>query len=269
MDFPPYHELVRNQLMIRLLRTENAVIDRWWRYRDVRSSYWRIYVSNRDGAGVAVDGKMHPARPRQILFIPTGVCFTCKCSRPVELLSIHFDVLGISPAAMRRFFSAPISLPTSDLFEALRANCRLDDDPTLLCNVKALVYLAMGRLVQPILRDTDGDLSMLQDSGRVTPAVRYIEEHLAGDLDTRHLADLCHLSRDHFIRVFRQHVGATPAQYVITRRVAVAMQRLLFTADSIERIADSTGFPDRFYFSRVFAKRTGQSPAAYRRQTRI
>jgi AraC-like DNA-binding protein len=184
-------------------------------------------------------------------------------------LSIHFDLLTFSPAAMRRFFSRPISLLIPALFDSIRDECSFDTEPMLLCNVKALVYVALGKLMQPILREIDGDLSMLQDSGRVTPAVRHIEEHLADALDTRQLAELCHLSCDHFIRVFRQHVGSTPAQYVIDRRVAVAMQRLLFTPDSIEKIAEMTGFPDRFYFSRVFSKRTGQSPAAYRRETRI
>jgi len=268
MDLPPYHELVRNQLHVRLLRSENVTIGRWWNFADVCSSYWRLYVNNRDGAGVVSAGKVYPLTPQRMHFIPAGVRFTCRCTRAVDLSSIHFDVLGLSPASMKRFFNRPLSLPTDPVFDALRENCLIETDSTLLCHIKALVYLALGRLVEPILR-VSGDPSSLQDNGPVTPAIRFIEEHLADDLDTRRLAELCHFSRDHFIRVFRQHVGETPAQYIIDRRIAAASQRLLFTSDSIETIAEATGFPDRFYFSRVFARITGKAPAAYRKITRV
>ncbi len=58
----------------------------------------------------------------------------------------------------------------------------------------------------------------------------------------------------------------TPGQYVLERRVALAAQRLALSADAIDEVASTCGFPDRFYFSRVFAKRMGAPPAAYRKR---
>ena len=49
----------------------------------------------------------------------------------------------------------------------------------------------------------------------------------------------------------------------------LAAQALLFTADSIETIAATSGFANRFYFSRVFTRQMGISPAAYRRAVRV
>jgi len=51
--------------------------------------------------------------------------------------------------------------------------------------------------------------------------------------------------------------------------VEAAAQRLLLTNDPIEGIAEACGFANRFYFSRVFARRMGAAPAAYRRAGRV
>ena len=65
--------------------------------------------------------------------------------------------------------------------------------------------------------------------------------------------------------LFRERVGCTPAQYVLERRIAAAAQDLLFTNDSIEQIADRLGFANRYHLTRMFTRRVGIPPAAYRR----
>jgi len=77
------------------------------------------------------------------------------------------------------------------------------------------------------------------------------------------------MSEDHFIRRFRECVGQSPAQYIQEQRVARAAQRLVFTTESIDAIAAATGFANRFYFSRVFTRHMGTSPAAYRNAPRV
>ena len=102
----------------------------------------------------------------------------------------------------------------------------------------------------------------------VAPALEYIEKNLANEITNPILARLCCLSEDHFARRCREIIGETPGQFVRNRRVAIASQELLFSADSIEEIATHAGFCNRFYFSRVFASEMGMPPAAYRKMTR-
>jgi AraC-like DNA-binding protein len=101
------------------------------------------------------------------------------------------------------------------------------------------------------------------------PALQYIDRHLAHDLSNATLARVCGVSEDHFIRVFRRNVGQTPAQYTLDRRVTAAAHRLVFSDDKIDAIAHAAGFRDRFYFTRVFARRMGLPPAAYRNLPRV
>ena len=58
----------------------------------------------------------------------------------------------------------------------------------------------------------------------------------------------------------------TPQQYVARARVQRAARELSGTEDSIDQIAARLGFPNRNYFSRVFARQIGLPPATFRRR---
>jgi AraC family transcriptional activator of pobA len=66
----------------------------------------------------------------------------------------------------------------------------------------------------------------------------------------------------------RRHLGV-PAKEVIQERLEVAArQKLLFTDVSAGRIATELGFKDTSYFARFFRRRTGVSPARFRKTHR-
>ena len=59
----------------------------------------------------------------------------------------------------------------------------------------------------------------------------------------------------------------TPMQIIKDRLVLEAKRQLRFTDRSIKEIAFNLGFEDPAYFSRVFSKASGMSPAAYRAES--
>ena len=60
-------------------------------------------------------------------------------------------------------------------------------------------------------------------------------------------------------------VGTTPMKYILSIRIRNA-QALLETTDyNISNIASMVGYENAFYFSRLFKKQKGLSPAAYRK----
>ncbi len=65
-------------------------------------------------------------------------------------------------------------------------------------------------------------------------------------------------------RVFRQQTGMALWDYVNGYRVARARELLEHSDLTVTEIAFTVGFNDSSYFSRVFRKETGLSPAAYR-----
>lgn len=101
--------------------------------------------------------------------------------------------------------------------------------------------------------------------GAILPALRFLENHPGDKISNEQLAAMCHLSRGHFIRRFKEAMGHPPMTYLVEWRIALAAQRLLSSSDTIENIAVELGFGNRFYFSRMFKQQVGLSPAAFRR----
>lgn len=264
-------------LHLRVLVADHFPIDRDWNARDVRSPYWRIYRNLHDGAEVLLpDGGRHRITARHLHLIPAWVTFTCRCTARVDHLYTHVDLLGVPGAVVREVFPRPFALP---LDAALAGACdrlaeRLADpaqpDAARLCATKAMAYEAFARAFAGLPQGQAERCVALRRAGHaVAPALALIDFRPDETQSNAVLARACGLSEDHFIRRFRALVGQTPAQYVLERRIAAAAQRLLAGEEPIDDIAAACGFPDRFYFTRMFSRKMGLPPAAYRSRGRV
>ncbi|MEM8728500.1 MAG: helix-turn-helix domain-containing protein [Pseudomonadota bacterium] len=69
-----------------------------------------------------------------------------------------------------------------------------------------------------------------------------------------------------FARRFRSATGYTPMDYVQALRIEEAKQELERNSRQIDDIATAVGYEDSSSFRRIFKKRVGLSPAAYRKK---
>ena len=67
-------------------------------------------------------------------------------------------------------------------------------------------------------------------------------------------------------RRFRAATGYAPLDYVQTLRIEEAKQQLETTNTPVEAVAESVGYHDPSSFVRLFKRRVGETPAAYRRR---
>jgi AraC family transcriptional regulator len=95
------------------------------------------------------------------------------------------------------------------------------------------------------------------------------KEILTANLDARvplkHVARECGLSVSHFSRAFHRSVGAAPHNWLLTRRVEVAKQKLHDGGLSLLNIARACGLADQSHLTKVFTRKVGVSPGAWRR----
>jgi AraC family transcriptional regulator len=92
----------------------------------------------------------------------------------------------------------------------------------------------------------------------------YIESSLSEDLTLRELAGIAGLSTQHFARMFKRVVGASPHQYVVERRVERAKAMLRTTEASLAGISLSTGFCGQSHFTSAFRRAVGLTPTEFR-----
>jgi AraC-like DNA-binding protein len=82
------------------------------------------------------------------------------------------------------------------------------------------------------------------------------------------LAREVQISPFHFIRQFQAVFGVTPHQFRIQSRLDLAKQLLAEGRHSVTDVCMEVGFSSLGSFSMLFARRTGESPSAYRRRVR-
>jgi AraC family transcriptional regulator len=94
--------------------------------------------------------------------------------------------------------------------------------------------------------------------------VRFIEDNLASHLSLDELAEKADVSKYHFCRFFKKHIGMTPMRYLISRRIARARELLKKEDLPISMIAPSVGFNDMSSFTVQFKRFTGKTPIKYK-----
>lgn len=72
------------------------------------------------------------------------------------------------------------------------------------------------------------------------------------------------VSTNHLIKLFKQHNGLTPTQYIVYKRVEKAAELLIQTDINILEIAYITGFRSISNFYKCFKDQKGHTPNIYR-----
>jgi len=95
--------------------------------------------------------------------------------------------------------------------------------------------------------------------------IEFINEHYSEEISLEMLCDAAGgLSEQYLCRLFKQHIGMRPIEYILKKRIGIARSYLEKTDLPINDIAQITGFNNTSYFYRNFKKFTGTSPLSYR-----
>ncbi|MBP1993935.1 AraC family transcriptional regulator [Paenibacillus eucommiae] len=102
----------------------------------------------------------------------------------------------------------------------------------------------------------------------IQASLHHIESHLPEQISVKQLSQSVNWSHEHFTRVFKSHVGMSPNQYLLSRRIEKACKLIAYTTISIKEIAEKTGFQSEHYFSRSFKRLKSTTPSHYRKKAR-
>ena len=273
------------QFQIQVLNSRWAWVDPAWWHFDLCSPFWRLYRHEQRGVVIRCGGRSLALDPGTTWVIPAWLEFQAETSARVQQRYLHFSLAGLPPGLHRRLFAAPVALTQDPLLEALAERWQsslVDTTPSVLFGAPApppgrppsladftwagvLAQAAFARVVEGLPEPVTALCQALLGDDGIRPALDAIESSLAEPPGNEALAALCGVSSNQLIRLFRSAVGMTPARYGLERRVAIAAQELACSSRSLEDIAESLGFVDRYHLSRVFSRHLGITPAAYRR----
>ena len=118
------------------------------------------------------------------------------------------------------------------------------------------------------LIDAIGSPAAHPNAVQLARAIAHVEQHYAGDITRDETARAAGLSPGHFSHLMREHAGVTFTGLLLRVRLDNARRLLARDSASVSAVAQSCGFGDQSYFTRVFKKIFNETPAAYRRRAR-
>ncbi len=98
----------------------------------------------------------------------------------------------------------------------------------------------------------------------INPAIIYMSENYTQALSNEEYANMCGMSKFHFIRKFSELVEMPPQKYRIKIVLEKSLELLSESDDKIVVIANELGFSNHMYFSKIFKKHFNITPTEYR-----
>lgn len=268
-----------------ILHTGIARHDGDWNWQNVRSPFARIYYIVEGSADIVFYNKTCRLSPGNLYFVPPFTTHSNHCDGRFTHYYIH---LYESTGEMFEDYNFPCEIKAEDidkrLFERLclinigkklpESNPKSYDNPAILLQSvtddqtnslaikmesNGIVNILLSRFLTKAIR------TKMSHDNRLRHIRKFIRENLDKSISIDSLAKMAHLSKDHFIHLFKSEYGESPLQYINHRKIELAETKLFTTQQNVKEIAYSLGFSDDSYFTRLFRQTTGTTPVSYRK----
>lgn len=235
----------------------------------VEHDNWLLMYCSEGQGEVSVNNEAPQAvSAGDLISLPPGQphSYAAHKQQPWTLHWIHFSGEPDSPTLAL--------MPRWETVTGIGLHARLIADFDWLCELR-LAGAHMDAYIHAafLLRQLVSHLSLLvrrRQRGQghainIEQARKLMLENVHGSLNLDELARQTRLSKFHFSRKFKALTGEAPIQYFIGLKMQRACHLLDSASLSVKQIAADLGYDDAYYFSRLFKKVMGISPARYRR----
>ncbi|MFW5644540.1 MAG: helix-turn-helix domain-containing protein [Bacteroidota bacterium] len=264
-----------------------------WEFSELSYPYWRIYWNALPGASIYHNKQETKLDEKKIVMIAPNTSYSTRIldhpipdfgfsleggriasvkdeknrieNNAIPHLFIHFNI-GIpydnfQPQVIELEISNHWFEKLTIIIRSLITDHRKFDFFTAL-NIRSLILDLLSTIPEK-------EWELISKNERILKVLSYIETHLNEDLSNGCLAEKANFATNAFNRLFRLEVGVSPQKFVKKKRIDKACTLLDHSQNSIEQVAEKTGFSDRYHFSKIFKQVTGVSPAKYRKEFSI
>lgn len=232
-----------------------------------------------DGSGDAVFGREVVAiPPGSVVTVPSGFGHGFRFSRDIDgfvftLLSSH---LRVAPGERSRF-GAFLAAPRVTVLDPGNADACYVGETLKRLGAEWLsrqsgrtdlmeAYLTAALTLAARLSGGQGEDEQTGGANerRVERLNALVHQHFRSHRPAAFYAGELGLSPTHLNRIVRAVTGESAHDFITRKLMEEARRELVLTTATIKDIAYRLGFSDAAYFTRVFARRTGMTPKAWR-----
>lgn len=206
------------------------------------------------------DGTVMEIGGGTLFYLPKDSNYQVKSIGKGGCYAINFQALGLECTVP---FSVPLRdpVPLEKCFREVCAAWKEQRPDSMLLARRCLYEAVLCAMREKSRSYLPSDKAALLDTAEQILQKRYTDP----TLQMGELAAECGISDAYFRRLFRQKHGISPHEYLSRMRITYAAQLLQSGQFSVEQTARLCGFVEPCHFSREFRRRTGCSPAQYKK----
>ena len=170
----------------------------------------------------------------------------------------EFDLFGLESS---NIYNTSPSAEIQDLFEDIISELQMKQYAyEKMCASK------LFNIISLLIRRTERETKLQPKYfDKIYYVIQSMNKEYNNGLNLNQYAQMCNLSKFHFLRVFREITGISPIEYRNRIRIDHAKEMLLYTNKPINEIGRSVGYSSDTYFCDAFKSAVGVSPIQYRR----
>ena len=236
------------------------------RTKSSRYDYYLMYVTDGE-MNFALNSVKGTIRSGQFMLIPPETVYFFKTpeNKTVSYFWLHFTGSQAENFLIKcrlnpcRLYDAGLHQTLFDLWRKMWSELILQD---------SLFNEVSTSLLKEILSYFSRYAHSNSISQVFSKSIVYIHENYSGDISVSELAEKENLCLTSYRKQFREVFGVTAKEYIIDVRLNHASRLLLESDMKTKEIAATVGYSDVYYFSRIFKKKLGVSPSAFRKNAK-
>ncbi|WP_255463130.1 helix-turn-helix domain-containing protein [Lactobacillus sp. 3B(2020)] len=95
--------------------------------------------------------------------------------------------------------------------------------------------------------------------------MNFINKNISKQLTLEEVSQNIFLSPSYLSRIFKKNFNINFINYINTRKIALAQEKLALSTVPISKISKQVGFSQASYFTKIFKQKTDESPSDYRK----
>lgn len=244
----------------------------WSRLSRALQHHEFLLVTGGKGSFV-IDHKKYVLKPGTLLYICPDVKHVLGTDDvdPLCFLSVHFSYAEVSMKDDLWGINENVAKLPMQVVSELKDYYQVEDilGKMIVCwNTKLPGYefeskTFLQQLIFAIIQNTKKQPENYSTSLKVETIITYLHKKINKKVSLDELADMVQLSPTYLSRAFKRSTGYSVIEFFNKMKIDKAKELILEGGMKIKEVAQTLGFTDEFYFSRIFKRVSGISPTEF------
>ncbi|KAA1181883.1 AraC family transcriptional regulator [Paenibacillus sp. B2(2019)] len=220
-----------------------------------------------------IDRKRHLFKAGMLFYICPDVKHSIEIDAedPLCFLSVHFNYAKVSMNEGDWGINGKVETLHLQAITELKDYYQVEDIfgrmiqswNTKLPGYEFVAKTLLQQLIIAIAQNTQKQSQNYSTSLKVEKIINYMHQKINEKVSLNELSDLVQLSPAYLSRAFKDITGYSIIVFFNKMKIDKAKELILEGDIKIKAVAQTLGFTDEFYFSRIFKRMTGISPSEF------